>query len=84
MSKKLNELWEDAKIRDFLEKEDEKKSHKKLFTILGVCGIIALIAGVAIFLYKYFAPDYFDDFDDEFDDDDDDMDEEDIFDDDEK
>ena len=44
---------------------DLKKFFKKVFIIIGVC---AAIAGIAFALYKYFTPDYEDEFDDDFDD----------------
>ncbi|SCW52923.1 hypothetical protein SAMN02910400_01180 [Lachnospiraceae bacterium C10] len=61
-----------------LKKEKEKSDMKKLVkAILIIIGICAVIGGAAYALYRYFTPDYDeefdDDFDDAFDDDDDDL-----------
>ena len=44
---------------------DVKKFGKKVLIIVG---ILAVVAGIAFALYKYFTPDYEDEFDDDFDD----------------
>ena len=51
-------------------KEDEdKKCCKKCSTIiiavLAIVGAVAAVAGIAYAVYRYFTPDYLDDFDDE-------------------
>lgn len=87
MNKRVDELLEAARLNELLSRTKEDKV-KKPFVILGVIAAIALIAAAAIFVYNYFKPDYFDDFDDDFDDEDFDVDEvdadeeEDLFDDD--
>ena len=58
---------------DVVVKEDAVETAKS--AIIAICiivGIITLIAGVAVAVYKYLTPDYlddFDEFDDDFDDD---------------
>ena len=58
---------------DVVVKEDAVETAKN--AIIAVCiivGVITLIAGVAVAVYKYLTPDYlddFDEFDDDFDDD---------------
>ena len=47
----------------------EKESKFGLKTVLIVIGAIALIAVVVYVLYRFLAPDYYDDFEDDFDDD---------------
>ncbi len=66
-------------------KEDECVSSAKnaFLSVALIVGIITIIAGICIAVYKYLTPDYLDDFDDYdddfddsfFDDDDDDIDE---------
>ena len=61
-------------------KEDEQV--KKVLWILAIIGAVAVVAGIAVAVYRYLSPDYLDDIEDEFeddffDDDDDDEDDED-------
>ena len=50
-------------------KEIAKENKIGLKTVLIVIGVIALIAVVVYALYRFLAPDYYDDFEDDFDDD---------------
>lgn len=60
-------------MRNEIVKEDAVETAKN--TIIAICiivGVITLIAGIAVAVYKYLTPDYlddFDEFDDDFDDD---------------
>ena len=72
MSKeKLDELIAATKLGELIsKKEDEdKKCSKKCSTIiiavLAIVGAVAAVAGIAYAVYRYFTPDYLDDFDDE-------------------
>ena len=72
MSKeKLDELIAATKLGELIsKKEDEdKKCCKKCSTIiiavLAIVGAVAAVAGIAYAVYRYFTPDYLDDFDDE-------------------
>ena len=52
-------------------KKEEKKKTNILVWVLAIVGAIAAIAGIAYAVYRYFTPDYLDDFDDDdFDDED--------------
>lgn len=44
---------------------EEKKEENALCTVLAVVGILAIIAGAAYFVYKFFTPDYLEDLDDD-------------------
>ena len=49
-----------------------KKARNWFLTIAIIVGIVAIVAGIAVAVYKYLTPDYlddFDEFDDDFDDD---------------
>ena len=66
MSKeKLDELIAATKLGELIsKKEDEdKKCCKKCSTI--IIAVLAAVAGIAYAVYRYFTPDYLDDFDDE-------------------
>ena len=80
MNNKLEELWNAAKLGELLHKKEtmEKKRTNALLTILAVIGAVAAVAAIAYAVYRYFTPDYLEDFEDDFDDDDFDDDELDI------
>lgn len=66
---KLEDLINAANLGSLIDKkEDEKKKHKYV-CIFAVIGVIAAISAIAIAIYKYLSPDYFEDFDDDFEDD---------------
>lgn len=48
-------------------KEEEEKENKKVLKVLAVVGIVAAVAGIAYAVYRFFAPDYLEDFEDDFD-----------------
>ena len=68
----LNNLNLNEKIEDLLaalkKKEDEKEKNTVLW-VLAIIGAVAAVAGIAFAVYRFFAPDYLEDFDDDFDDD---------------
>ena len=74
MNTKMEDLFNS--VNDLLHKKEEKKSGNCILTILAVIGAVAAVAGIAYAVYRYFTPDYLEDFDDDFyddfDDDDDD------------
>ena len=49
-------------------KDNECKSGSFLVKFLAVIGAIAIIAGIAYAIYRYFTPDYLEDLEDDFDD----------------
>lgn len=59
------------KLEDLLtslnKKEDEKQKNAVLWA-LAIIGAVAAVAGIAYAVYRFFAPDYLEDFDDDFDD----------------
>lgn len=70
MSNKIEELLNVAKLNEFVHKkqlDEEKKSC--IFWILAVIGAVAAIAAIAFAVYKYFSPDYLEDFENDFEDD---------------
>ena len=89
---KLEELLAQAKGKDLKDLKEllgkkqvvveEKKKCNPLVWILAIVGFVAAVAGIAYAVYRYFTPDYLEDFEDEDLDDDDDFDDDDNFDDD--
>ena len=43
-------------------KEEEEKENNKVLKVLAVVGIVAAVAGIAYAVYRFFAPDYLEDF----------------------
>ena len=79
---KLENLMDIARLNELLRrKEEEGKKCNTIVWVLAVIGVIAAVAGIAYAVYRYFTPDYLEDFDDEFEDDfeDEEMDEDDFF-----
>ena len=68
----LNNLNLNEKIEDLLaalkKKEDEKEKNTVLW-VLAIIGAVAVVAGIAFAVYRFFAPDYLEDFEEDFDDD---------------
>ena len=75
---KLNDLlkkkdFEIAKLykllgkKEVIEEKEEEKKFNVLVFVLAVIGVIAAVAGICYLIYRYFNPDYLDDFDDDFD-----------------
>ena len=66
--KGLEDLLAVAKINSLLEKKDDEQ-FKKVLWGLAIIGALAVIAGIAVAVYRYLTPDYLDDIEDEFEDD---------------
>ncbi|MCR4909286.1 MAG: DUF4366 domain-containing protein [Lachnospiraceae bacterium] len=73
----IGDLIERKREADIIE---EEKKNNTLVIVLSVVGAVAVIALLVYAVYRYFTPDYLEDFDDEYDDrfDDDFFDDEDI------
>lgn len=66
---KLESLIDLAKVNEMLgRKEKEEKKANIWLWILAAIGTIAAIAAIAYVVYRYFRPDYLEDFEDEFED----------------
>ena len=75
---KLENLVELTKLNELLgKKEEEKKKCNVLLWVLAIIGAVAAVAGIAYAVYRYFTPDYLEDFEDDFEDEFDDLEEED-------
>lgn len=67
---KIEDLVSAAKLNDFLhKKEEEDKAKNKVLWALAIVGAIAAVAAIAYGVYRFFTPDYLEDFEDDFDDD---------------
>ena len=68
---KLEELLTTSKLNELLNKKEQEEKHKNaVLWVVAVRGAIAAVAGIAYAVYRYFTPDYLEDFEDDFDEDD--------------
>ena len=71
---KLEELIAASRLNELLNKkeaDEEKKKSNCVIAVLAVIGAVAAVAAIAYAVYRYFTPDYLEDFDDDdFEDDD--------------
>ncbi len=66
---KALEIANEFKLNDLLnKKEEEKKKANAVLWILAIIGFVAAAAAIGYAVYRYFHPDYLEDFDDEFED----------------
>ncbi|NLL77653.1 MAG: hypothetical protein GX235_10480 [Clostridiales bacterium] len=67
---KLEEYIDMSRINELLgRKEQEKKKCNTVLWVFAIIGLIAAVAGIAYAVYRYFTPDYLEDFEDDFDED---------------
>ena len=70
MSNKIEELMDMVKINELVgKKEEPKKETHPVVWVLAIVGAVVAVAGIAYAVYRYFAPDYYEEYED-FDDDD--------------
>ena len=74
---KLENLVELTKLNELLGKKEEEKKCNVLLWVLAIIGAVAAVAGIAYAVYRYFTPDYLEDFEDDFEDEFDDLEDED-------
>ena len=67
---RMEEIVNSTKLNEFLHrKEEEDKKKNCILWVLAIIGAVAVVAGIAYAVYRFFTPDYLDDFEDDFDDD---------------
>ncbi|MBE5866634.1 MAG: DUF4366 domain-containing protein [Lachnospiraceae bacterium] len=67
---KALELANEFKLNDLLnKKEEENKKTNTIVWVLAIIGFVVAAAAIGYAVYRYFHPDYLEDFDDEFEDD---------------
>lgn len=64
---RLENLIDIAKLNEFIgKKEEEKKKCNVLLWVFAIIGAVAAIAAICYAVYRYFTPDYLEDFEDDF------------------
>ena len=66
---KIEEMISATKLNEILQKRDDDKIKKTILWVLAIVGAIVAIAGIAYAVYRFFTPDYLEDFEDYFEDD---------------
>ena len=66
---KLEDLVSAAKLNELLHKKEEEKRKNTVLWGLAIIGAVAAVAAIAYGVYRFFTPDYLEDFEDDFDDD---------------
>ncbi len=67
---RVEDLIAATKLNELLNKKElEEKNKNTLLWILAVVGAVAAVAGIAYAVYRFFAPEYLEDFDDDFEED---------------
>lgn len=52
-----------------LKKKEEEQDKNTVLWVLAIIGAVAVVAGIAFAVYRFFAPDYLEDFEEDLDDD---------------
>ena len=63
---KIENLLDAANLTDLLKKKEEKKKSNVVLWVFAIIGVVAAVAVIGYALYRYFKPDYLEDFEDEF------------------
>ena len=72
-STKVGDVLDAAKLNKFLKRqEEEEKKPSKFVIVFAVIGIVVAVAAAIYGIYRFFTPDYLDEFDNDFFEDEDD------------
>ncbi len=64
---KMEEMINLSRLNDFLNKKEEEDKQKNcILWILAIIGAVAAVAAIAYAVYRFFTPDYLEDFEDDF------------------
>jgi hypothetical protein len=63
---KVEEFIAETKLNDLLHKKEAESQKNKVIWVLAIIGAVA---GIAYAVYRFFTPDYLEEFEDDFDDD---------------
>ena len=70
MNNKMEDFLTATKLNELIHKKEiEEKNKNTVLWTLAVIGAVAAVAGIAYAVYRFFTPDYLEDFDEDFDDD---------------
>ena len=66
---KIEDIISATKLNEILQKRDDDKIKKTILWTLAIVGAVVAIAGIAYAVYRYFTPDYLEEFEEDFEDD---------------
>lgn len=66
---KVEEFIAETKLNDRCTKKEAESQKNKVIWVLAIIGAVAAVAGIAYAVYRFFTPDYLEEFEDDFDDD---------------
>ena len=66
---KVEEFIAESKLSDLLKRNEDEKQKNTVIWVLAIIGAVAAVAGIAYAVYRFFTPEYLEDFEDDFDDD---------------
>ena len=66
---KIEEMIAESKLSEILHKNEAEKQKNTVIWVLAIIGAVAAVAGIAYAVYRFFTPDYLEDFEADFDDD---------------
>lgn len=66
---KMEDFLGAAKLSELLHKRERESEKSKLLWIFAAIGAVAAVAAIAYAVYRFFAPNYIEDFEEDFDDD---------------
>ena len=64
---KVEEFIAETKLNDLLHKKEAESQKNKVIWVLAIIGAVAAVAGIAYAVYRFFTPDYLEEFEDDFD-----------------
>ena len=66
---KMEDLLGAARFSELLRKRERENEKSKLLWVLAIIGAIAAVAAIAYAVYRFFTPNYLEDFEEDFDED---------------
>ena len=62
---KVEEFIAETKLNDLLHKKEAESQKNKVIWVLAIIGAVAAVAGIAYAVYRFFTPDYLEEFEDD-------------------
>ena len=59
---KIEEMIAESKLSEILHKNEAEKQRNTVIWVLAIIGAVAAVAGIAYAVYRFFTPDYLEDF----------------------
>ena len=59
---KVEEFIAESKLSDLLKRNEDEKQKNTVIWVLAIIGAVAAVAGIAYAVYRFFTPDYLEDY----------------------